>query len=160
MSRYDVNIYPSGDSYTTTSFDVSGAQPNVGNPLGNPAYPGGTQVGSANYVDYLTLKYNESFIESFNFGFGGATIDYLIDPSPLGDLVQSLRQQVEDEFLPHYGDRQSPAWTSADTLFTVFFGINDVILVNSKSNASDYTTALMKSYADLTQEVRLTPKLR
>jgi hypothetical protein len=29
----------SGDSYTSTWFDINGEQPNPSNPMGNPPYP-------------------------------------------------------------------------------------------------------------------------
>ncbi|EUC62325.1 carbohydrate-binding module family 1 protein [Rhizoctonia solani AG-3 Rhs1AP] len=35
-----------GDSYTQTGFDINGTKPTVGNPLGNPTYPGYTACGS------------------------------------------------------------------------------------------------------------------
>ena len=50
-------------------------QPSLGNPLGNPPYPGYTSSNGPNWVDYLTVKYNQSLVETYNIAFGGATID-------------------------------------------------------------------------------------
>ena len=39
-----------GDSYTTTGFNDTLAQPSRANPLGNPAYPGYTASNGPNWV--------------------------------------------------------------------------------------------------------------
>lgn len=56
-----------GDSYSWTSFDVDGLQPNASNPLGNPAYASITTSNGPNYVDYLTTSYNASFIQTYKY---------------------------------------------------------------------------------------------
>lgn len=114
----------SGDSYTSTSFNIRGPQPSRENPLGNPAYPGATSANGPNYVDFLTTTYNQSFIRTFNLGYGGATIDPSLLGSPYGLIVQSFRQQVQEEFLPTYATNTGVEWSGSNSLFTVFFGIN------------------------------------
>ena len=61
------DLFFSGDSYTTTYFDIYGEQPSLapgGNPIGNPVFPGITTDGGANWVGvvtaegYSTLTYN------------------------------------------------------------------------------------------------------
>lgn len=153
------NKQVSGDSYTSTLFDIHGEQPNPGNPLGNPAYPGATSSDGPNYVDFLTTTYNRSYIQTFNLGFGGATVDPSLVPSSFGNLVQSFKQQVQQEFIPRYGDKIAAPWSPENTLVTLFFGINDVILSHSRQNDSLYY-ALIKSYERSVHQVWLFLVLR
>ncbi|KAI4130282.1 MAG: hypothetical protein LQ338_001820 [Usnochroma carphineum] len=145
-------LFTFGDSYTSTSFNIHGAQPSPENPLGNPAYPGATSADGPNYVDFLTTTYNQSFIETFNLGYGGATIDPSLVGSPYGLIVQSFQQQVQDEFLPTYASNSGVAWSGSNTLFTVFFGINDVILSYAQRN-STLNFLLIKSYENLVHQL-------
>lgn len=142
----------SGDSYTSTGFQIHGEQPNPTNPLGNPAYPGSTSANGPNYVDFLTTTYNRSYIQTYNLGFGGATIDPSLVASPFGDIVQSFRQQAQEEFFPTYAKNPDVPWASADSLFTIFFGINDVIISYGQRNSS-LNYALIKSYEALVYQV-------
>lgn len=141
----------SGDSYTSTGFDVHGAQPNPSNRLGNPAYPGATSSNGPNYVDFLSTTYNQSYIQTYNFGYGGATIDPALVASPYGLIVQSFEQQVTDSFLPFYTHGEVP-WSADNTLFVVFFGINDVILSYLEQNSS-LNYALIKDYESRVNQV-------
>ncbi|KAI4207919.1 MAG: hypothetical protein LQ346_000256 [Caloplaca aetnensis] len=138
--------------FTFTSFNIHGAQPSPDNPLGNPAYPGATSSNGPNYVDFLTTTYNQSFIETFNLGYGGATIDPSLIGSPYGYIVQSFRQQVQDEFLPTYATNSGVAWSGSNSLFTVFFGINDVILSYGQRD-STLNYLLIKSYESLVHQL-------
>lgn len=117
----------SGDSYTTTGFNVSGVQPVVGGPLGNPQpnRPGYTSSNGPNWVDYITAKYSESLLLTFNLAYGNATADSAL-VAPYLATVLSVAEQVENGF-PVYGSSPSIApWKASDTLFGVFIGINDV----------------------------------
>ena len=130
---------------------MDGLQPGPGNPLGNPAYPGATSSNGPNYVDFLSTTYNESFIQTYNFGYGGATVDPTLVASPYGLVVQSFEQQVIDGFLPFYSHGEVP-WSPGNTLFTVFFGINDVILSYMQLNHS-LNYDLIKDYESLVNQV-------
>ena len=141
----------SGDSYTSTGFNVHDTQPYPGNPLGNPVYPGATSANGPNYVDFLSTTYNESYIQTYNFGYGGATIDPALVGSPYGLIVQSFEQQVTQEFLPLYTDG-TVSWSATDTLFTIFFGINDVILSYAQRNDT-LNYDLIKDYESLVNQV-------
>jgi hypothetical protein len=70
LKRKAVFVYKltfhSGDSYTTPGFNDTGVQPSIGNPLGNPNYPGYTSSNGPNWVDFLTVKYNESQVLTCN----------------------------------------------------------------------------------------------
>ena len=144
----------SGDSYTATGFDCKGAQPNPENPMGNPPYPGATSSNGPNYVDFLATTYNRSYIQAYNLAYGGATIDPALVASQYGLIVQSFQQQVTQTFLPVYSVNYDVPWTSSDTLFTIFFGINDVLLSYATGNDS-LNYDLIKEYENLVNRVSI-----
>ncbi|KAK7032147.1 hypothetical protein VNI00_013321 [Paramarasmius palmivorus] len=114
-----------GDSYTSTSFDINGAKPAPGNPLGNPAYPGGTTTGGENWIDYNTARLNKSLTLTYNFAVSGAVIDNNI-VSPIFPGLKSMTDQV-NQFLSALGNKPASApWTSDNALFSVWIGINDI----------------------------------
>lgn len=131
MSNY-VGVAPielkshfSGDSYTQTGFTPTGTLPAVGNPLGNPPYPGYTATGGENWVDYVTTTYNRSLVFTYNYAYGGATIDAKL-VTPYEPTVLSLTDQV-NQFLNSVASKPaSTPWTSANALFSIFIGINDI----------------------------------
>lgn len=111
------HLFIFGDSYTTTGFNTSGPQPSVANPLGNPAFPGYTSSNGPNWVDFLTLTYNKTFVETVNLAYGGATVDSAL-VAPYLPTVLSLKEQVEEEFLPTYSKKPKFFdWKSDDTIF-------------------------------------------
>ncbi|KAG9581967.1 carbohydrate esterase family 16 protein, partial [Aureobasidium melanogenum] len=139
------HIFAFGDSYTTTGFNVSLSQPGPGNPLGNPTYPGYTSSNGPNWIDYLTTTYNKSFIETVNLAYGGATVDSTL-VAPYLPTVLSVKEQVESEYLPIYASYFSPVpWSSDDTLFAIFIGINDI----GNSYASQNATLLPTIFSEL-----------
>jgi len=114
-----------GDSYTTTGFANNGILPTPGNPLGNPPYPGYTAVGGTNWIDLDTTVYNKSLVLTYNYAYGGATIDASL-VKPYTSTVLSLTDQV-NEFLRTAGKKPaSTPWTSSNTLFSIWIGINDI----------------------------------
>lgn len=120
------NLFIFGDSYTQTGFDINGTQPNAANPFGNPPYPGWTSSNGPNWAGFLATTYNASFIRAYNLAYGGATVDSTL-VTPYAPTVVSLAQQIEQQFLPRYGSHPTDApWTSKDSLFAFFIGINDV----------------------------------
>lgn len=126
MEGYLLSRVDSGDSYSTTGFNDTLTQPSAGNPLGNPPYPGYTSSDGPNWVDALTVQYNESLLLTYDLAYGGATVDSAL-VAPYLPTVQSVAQQVENEFFPVYAGKPSFApWASDDTLFGIFIGINDV----------------------------------
>ena len=142
-----------GDSYTTTGFDVSGAQPSRQNPLGNPAYPGYTATNGPNWVDFLTTTYNETFIKTINLAYGGATVDSALI-KPYLPTVLSLKDQVETEYLPLYVDHPKGFnWKADNTLFASFLGINDVGNAYYNANASEVLSEDIDIYAGLIDTV-------
>ncbi|KAG6886667.1 hypothetical protein C0992_002885 [Termitomyces sp. T32_za158] len=125
-SAVDVDYWFSfGDSYTQTGFDPTLTLPSIGNPLGNPPYPGWTSSGGENWVDYVTTKYNNSVLLTYNYAYGGATIDSTL-VAPYTPTVLSVTDQV-DQFLSGVGTKPAEArWTSANSLFSIWIGINDL----------------------------------
>jgi hypothetical protein len=99
--------------------------PAVGNPLGNPTYPGWTATGGENWVDYVTTQYNKSLVLTYNYAYGGATIDAALVP-PYTSTVKSLTDQV-NQFLSGAGKKPAATpWTSSNSLFSIWIGINDI----------------------------------
>lgn len=103
-------------------------------------------------MDFLTTTYNRSFVEAYNFGFGGATIDYSIVPDSFGTIVQSFADQVQKEFLPSYTNSTNVPWRSSNSLFTIFFGINDCGISYLAGN-STVIIELIQSYQTLVDKV-------
>lgn len=141
------NIFAFGDSYSSNGFDVLGTQPNSLNALGNPSVYKPNETCSCdgpNWLNNIVLSYNQSFIKLFDLAAGGAAVDKSLTPE-LFDLTPSMVQQVYDFFKPHYGlggDR-SATWSSEHTLFTAFFGINDLSMLQDHASMQ---TRLSKMY--------------
>ncbi|KAK3173434.1 hypothetical protein OEA41_006763 [Lepraria neglecta] len=144
-------LFAFGDSYTKTNFTIYGEQPNPANPLGNPSYPGATSAAGPNYIDFLITTYNQSYIQAYNLGYGGATIDPSAVQSRLRKTLQSFQQQVEDEFLPTYVNNSKVPWTPSNSLFSIFFGINDVTNSYAEGNGT-INYDLIQAYQNLVNE--------
>ena len=85
-------------------------------------------------------------------GYGGATVNASIVPSAFGFTVRSFSDQVGLEFLPTYVNDRNVPWAASNSLFTIFFGINDV--VNSWAEENDSLNySVIKSYESLVNEV-------
>ncbi|KAI0046451.1 carbohydrate esterase family 16 protein [Auriscalpium vulgare] len=142
-----------GDSYTQTGFNISSTAPASGNPLGNPAYPGYTAVGGVNWIDQATTVSNHSVVLTYNFAYGGATIDANL-VTPYESTVLSLTDQV-NEFLNANGlGTGNKIWASANTLFSVWIGINDI--GNSYGNSGSRTAfddTLLNAYFALIEKL-------
>ncbi|KAJ3757535.1 hypothetical protein EV360DRAFT_95180 [Lentinula raphanica] len=135
----------SGDSYTQTGFLTNLTLPSPGNPLGNPAYPGYTATGGANWLDFDTTTYNNSLVLTYNYAYGGATIDSGL-VAPFEPTVLSVTDQV-NEFLDTAASKPaSTPWTSESSLFSIWIGIND--LGNSyylSDNRTSFDTTLLNA---------------
>jgi len=108
-----------------TSFNALGPVPNDENPLGNPPFPGLTAVGGTNWVGYVTKTFNRSLLYTYNYAFGGATLDPVISP-PGGPGVQTLTHQVI-AFLNTVSEKPAATpWKSHNSLFSIWIGINDI----------------------------------
>ena len=86
---------------------------------------GFTAVGGTNWIDLNTVQFNKSLILTYNYAYGGATIDATLVP-PYTSTVLSLTDQV-NQFLNGAASKPSGAqWTSSDALFSFWIGINDI----------------------------------
>jgi phospholipase/lecithinase/hemolysin len=138
-------IIVSGDSYSTTGFDIQGSYPSTANPLGNPAFPGQTTDGGENWVGFLIAKYNTSLTLSFNFAVAGATTDASII-APGGTSIPDLRQQVA-LFSNRIASKPASApWESHNTLAGIWMGINDLGGIYAQSNLDELLSKIMTSY--------------
>ena len=157
LSSSKTNITNSGDSYTTTGFNATtGPQPSPSNPLGNPPYPGYTSSNGPNWVDYITTTFNHSLLLTYNLAYGGATVDSSLVAQYL-PTVLDLKQQVEDEFLPIYGNKANAQslgadWNEGNSLFAIFIGINDVGNSYTEKNQS-LNGDIFQVYHTLVEEV-------
>ncbi|KAF2234424.1 carbohydrate esterase family 16 protein [Viridothelium virens] len=141
-----------GDSYTQTGFVPTGAQPSPSNPFGNPAYPGYTSSNGPNWLDFVTTTYNESFIDVYNLAYGGATVDASL-VAPYESTVLSFIDQVNQEYLPIYtGSNNTVGWTSSNSIFSFFFGINDIGNSYYNQNATLYDV-IISEYAGLVEKI-------
>lgn len=118
------HVFTFGDSYTTTTFDHTAEPfPTPENPLGNPAYPGFTSANGANWVDYLTVGYNQSSLLTYNLAVGGASVDSTVSGGLWYPRPGSLAYQVWYNFYTGYVQRQAPGapdWHGNDTLFAIW----------------------------------------
>lgn len=142
-----------GDSYTQTGFDVDGTLPAVGNPLGNPPFPGYTAVGGTNWIDQMTVKYNNSLVLTYNYAYGGATIDASL-VQPYEPTVLSMTDQV-NQFLSGVASKPATApWTSANSLFSFWIGINDIGNSYYQSGSRDaFSDTLLDAYFALVEKL-------
>lgn len=127
----------SGDSYSRTGYSwTSASQPNPLNPLGNPSIGSDTSSEGYNWVDYLATKYNNSLLYTFDSAISGSTVDQ--------DIIYSKGQDSEASDFPGelaswtaHNRKLAPAWDSDNSLFAVWFGVNDVRIGYDHSDLDD-----------------------
>ncbi|PPQ99095.1 hypothetical protein CVT24_009362 [Panaeolus cyanescens] len=106
-----------GDSYTTTGFNISAG---VDSPV-----PNFTSSNGPNWVQQLETTFNVAGTKVFNLASGGATIDAALVP-PFQPTVLSVVDQVT-QFKQFLASKPPGArWSSNNTLFAFWIGINDV----------------------------------
>ncbi|KAJ5514614.1 Lipase GDSL [Penicillium fimorum] len=139
-----------GDSYSMTSFDVSGTQPAPGNPMGNPTLGTGTTGGGINWVGDLTTVNNASLVLSYNFAVGGASLDNsLVKTNTAEDMVTQVAS-----FETAYSKKPATApWTSDNAVFGFWIGINDVGWAASNSDASVLVPKIMAQYKTQAEKI-------
>jgi hypothetical protein len=79
-----------------------------------------------NWIDLMTVKYNNSLILTYNYAYGGATIDASL-VAPYTPTVLSLTDQV-NQFLNSSVSKPSGSvpWTAKNTIASFWIGINDI----------------------------------
>ncbi|APA08891.1 hypothetical protein SS1G_02708 [Sclerotinia sclerotiorum 1980 UF-70] len=138
-------LFSFGDSYSQTGFEITGTKPSAANPIGNPAFPGWTTDNGINWIGHLVETYNSSLILSYNLAYGGAVVDASI-VTPYEPTVLTFVNQTA-EFI----DNLSPAptdvtWTADNSLFALWFGVNDIGNSYWLSNETDVISAIFDSY--------------
>ncbi|KAL4899874.1 hypothetical protein BDW74DRAFT_171266 [Aspergillus multicolor] len=132
-----------GDSYTSTSFNITSEKPSSSNPLGNPPFPGWTSAGGANWIGQLVATYNDSLLLNYNLAYGGATVNASL-VAPYTPEVYSLIDQV-GEFNEYLSPPPSFApWTEENTLVAVWEGVNDVGGSWYQSNPDALATEILR----------------
>ncbi|KAI3615307.1 carbohydrate esterase family 16 protein [Moniliophthora roreri] len=110
-------LFVFGDSYTTTGYNISAG---IDSPV-----PGFTSSNGPNWVQALGERYNVTNTKVFDLASGGATIDSALVP-PYLPTVLSIVDQV-NQFKTFLAPKPaSAAWSSNDSLFAFWIGINDV----------------------------------
>lgn len=90
-------------------------------------------------------------MSNFSLAFAGATISESIAPQ-LTTSVRSATDQVDTTFQKYLQQTGTVNWTAPDTLFSLWFGINDV-LTYYQTNASSVLQADMDQYKLLIETV-------
>ena len=67
--------------------------------------------------------------------------------------VLSLKQQVQQEFLPIYANHKIAKWNPATTLFGIFEGINDVGNSYQNANSTSVRRKTLAEYASLVNQL-------
>ncbi|KAJ5080806.1 GDSL lipase/esterase [Penicillium angulare] len=120
------SLFSFGDSYTATKFNVSGPQPSVSQPMGNPQLGQGTTANGVNWVGLLTATYNMTIVLNYNLAVNGATVNNSI---VRGESKEDLVYQVSDKFKKNYctnsASQSQPTWISELSLFAIWIGINE-----------------------------------
>jgi hypothetical protein len=109
----------SGDSYTDSGLVFCNPETAIVKSFG--LLPGFRH----NWVYHGTATYNTSLVFTYNYAYGGATIDAAL-VRPLLPIMMSLKDQV-NKFLKTAATKSATIpWKSEDALFSVWIGINDI----------------------------------
>lgn len=142
----------SGDSYSQTGFNTTGAVPSSTNPLGNPPLPGWTTSGGLNWIGYLVSKLNKSETLSYNFAYGGATTSASL-VEPYEPTVLNFDNQTS-EFSHYLASLPRPLpWEARNSLVGVWIGVNDVGNSYYKPNVPELYSEIMMKYFNLLQKI-------
>ncbi|KAL4902161.1 hypothetical protein BDW74DRAFT_186946 [Aspergillus multicolor] len=143
------SLFSFGNSYTTTSFNVSSTQPSPENPMGNPELGSGTATPGMNWVGYLATVYNDTTVLSYNHAVYSATVNNTVTPNP--SVPEDLVHQVSSIFEPHYclSAETGVNWASDSAVFTVWMGINDVLLLSKETDPFKDIPTVLESYFNL-----------
>ncbi|ETS82703.1 hypothetical protein PFICI_04579 [Pestalotiopsis fici W106-1] len=143
-------IFTFGDSYSETKFNVSGAQPSATNPIGNPAFPGTTTSGGNNYVGFLISEHEGTF--DYDLAYSGATIDDALVAGYIDSVLSFIEQN--EEFASYYtGSNPIAAWQPDSTLFTTWFGVNDIDRGYFPGNWTTLRPKLLDRYFEAVEEL-------
>ncbi|GAA5890431.1 hypothetical protein JCM8208_004871 [Rhodotorula glutinis] len=131
-------LFSFGDSYSTVGYKPQdGLLPLPG--------VGGTTSGGYNWVQYLAFMQNASY---FDFAQSAATVNNSIIHNNRGETPPSFDIQLATFEEYFAGGEPEIPWTSDKSLFTVFFGINDIgfTVLQDSHNASEIVPRIVESY--------------
>ncbi|KAI6781478.1 Thermolabile hemolysin-like protein [Emericellopsis cladophorae] len=133
-----------------TGFEISREKPSAANPFGNPPLPGWTSSGGFNWVGYMVSLYNTSTVLSYNFAYGGATVDSDII-APYDPSVVSFKEQVaifSDNLVPQ---PDFAPWTADSSIVGIWIGVNDIGNSWWEATRDDIYDSIMAVYSDQLQ---------
>ncbi|KAI0737379.1 hypothetical protein C8Q80DRAFT_1115116 [Daedaleopsis nitida] len=125
------NLVVFGASYCDVGYNSKSPYPTAEQPLG-VEFPGNAwcEPGKPNWVGHLILQVKAQH--------GQQLLAYVYALG--GDTVQGVKRQVHQQFIPHLSSRPHWApWTSVDTIFMTFVGINDCA-INTRTRDPVETT--------------------
>lgn len=107
-----------------------------------------------NWIDVATVVYNHSTVLTYNYAYGGATIDASL-VTPYESTVLSLTDQVNEFLNSAVASHPSSApWTSANALFSIWIGVNDIgNSYGSSGDRSAFSDTLLNAYFALVQKL-------
>ncbi|TFY72677.1 hypothetical protein EVG20_g339 [Dentipellis fragilis] len=112
-----------GDSYSAVGYNPYAPLPTIDNSMG-VAFPGKTynEPDKPNWVGHLITTHLKDRTDILVYDYARG-----------GDGVSDIRRQAVHQFIPHLGKRPELCpWTSSDTLFMTWVGINDCAYVDTE----------------------------
>ena len=101
-------------------------------------------------MGFLITEFNKTLTLSYNFAYGGATVDASL-VAPYETTVLSFIDQIQ-EFNESIASKPDYApWTSENTLAGVWLGVNDVGNSYYESDEDDRLTQVVTEYFDQLQ---------
>lgn len=107
-------------------------------------------LGGVNWIGLLVSQYNLSTSLSYNFAYGGATTDADL-VTPYEPTVLSFVDQVTEFSNSIASHPSTTPWTSENSLFGVWMGVNDVGNTYYESNVTTILDDIMVVYFDQLQ---------
>ena len=138
----------SGASYCDVGYDAQSAHPTPENPLGVD-FPGITycEPGKPNFIGHLVRQVNATNRDETN---SLLVYDYAVG----GDRAEGVGRQVREQFLRSLAPPPEWApWTSGDTLFVTWVGINDCAMNSRTRDPEGATEESIKTLFAALEEV-------
>lgn len=135
----------SGSSYCDVGYHSMSPHPTAEKPLG-VEFPGTAwcEPGKPNWVGH--------FIQEVKAQHGQQLLAYVYARG--GDTVEGVKRQVQRHFIPYLSPRPDWApWTSVDTLFMTFVGINDCAINSRTPDAVGATETSIRDLFALQEEL-------
>lgn len=104
------------------------------------------------YSLYVTSRYNASFIKSYKFAKGSSTVDRdQVKPYMLGSsFIEEAKVFIDNYVTPP----RKTDWNPETSLFSMWFGVNDLVLPHWTGDDQGSMPAIFASYTETTVKVR------